>query len=554
MINNSPVQMQNINNWVVHRNKIPFCPTTGALASCNDPTTWSSFEGARAKAAQYSGIGFQAGAEPSGFIMVDLDHCIDEQGILSPFATRVCSLVKSYCEVSPSGTGLHLFCGGNLPGNAIKTLQAEIYDHQRYFTVTGKTFAEHNAPFRVLSDEELAALYTLVASARPKKETAAAATTARSKVLPDVIEHPNRYPELFSLAGVMRQKGCNEPEILAAVTEANKRCNPPHSYADLCKIAKGIMRYSDGVNDFRPSEMWVAEQFADRYKAKWRFNHTSKTWLEWTGSVWSQDTRASIFKDVAAVASKIKQLSVDTNEAAQAKKILAFGFTCENKRKIQDVLVLAGTVPQLAVIQKDIDCNTQLLNCSNGTYDLSTFSFREHRPADLLTKTCGTTYNPDAICPEFLKFVEWASCNDPGMIRHLKQFLGVCLSGDVLQYIWFWHGCGANGKTVLENVFHELLGAYSLKSPFDMLTEKVGGIPNDVARLTGARLVVCSEIPAGAVLNEALAKALTGGDIITARFLHQEFFQFTATHKLVIIGNSRPRIKGGTLASGAGCG
>jgi len=298
-------------------------------------------------------------------------------------------------------------------------------------------------------------------------------------------------------------------------------------------------------SEFRPSETWVAERFAEHYGTGWRFDHTRRAWLRWNGSFWEQDEKMSVLQVVADVARQIKLLAVETTDGDLAKKILALAIACESKKKMVDILTIAGSIPELAVTQAELDRNQQFFNCPNGTLDLETFTFREHDPHDLITKIGGTRYEPGATCSKFLEFINWVSCDDSGMVRHLQQFFGICLTGEVLQFLWFWHGCGANGKTVLENIAHELLGDYSMKSPFDMLTEKNGSIPNDVARLVGSRLVVCSEIPGGSVLNEALAKALTGGDRIAARFLHREFFEFITTHKLVIVGNNRPRIKGG---------
>jgi putative DNA primase/helicase len=70
------------------------------------------------------------------------------------------------------------------------------------------------------------------------------------------------------------------------------------------------------------------------------------------------------------------------------------------------------------------------------------------------------------------------------------------------------------------------------------------GIPNDIARLPGVRMAVCSELDEGMRFNESLVKDLTGNDTVTARFLHQEFFDFKPSHKLFICGNSKPRVIG----------
>jgi putative DNA primase/helicase len=53
-----------------------------------------------------------------------------------------------------------------------------------------------------------------------------------------------------------------------------------------------------------------------------------------------------------------------------------------------------------------------------------------------------------------------------------------------------------------------------------------------------------NETGQGARFDEAKLKDLTGGDRLTARFLHAEFFDFRPTHKLIIRGNHKPAITG----------
>ena len=68
----------------------------------------------------------------------------------------------SYTEVSPSGTGLHIFCLGELPGKGVKRPQAEMYDRGRYFTVTGDSFGPV-LPLRA-AQEAIDALYAELAT------------------------------------------------------------------------------------------------------------------------------------------------------------------------------------------------------------------------------------------------------------------------------------------------------------------------------------------------------------------------------------------------------
>ena len=52
------------------------------------------------------------------------------------------------------------------------------------------------------------------------------------------------------------------------------------------------------------------------------------------------------------------------------------------------------------------------------------------------------------------------------------------------------------------------------------------------------------EIAEGRRMNESQVKDMTGDDIMTARFLYQELFEFKPVFKLWIYGNHKPKITG----------
>ena len=70
------------------------------------------------------------------------------------------------------------------------------------------------------------------------------------------------------------------------------------------------------------------------------------------------------------------------------------------------------------------------------------------------------------------------------------------------------------------------------------------GQSNDIARLRGSRMVMASEAELGQRLAESKIKQLTGGDVIAARFLHKEFFEFRPTFKIWMAVNHKPEITG----------
>ena len=90
-----------------------------------------------------------------------------------------------------------------------------------------------------------------------------------------------------------------------------------------------------------------------------------------------------------------------------------------------------------------------------------------------------------------------------------------------------------------------LFGDYAMQTPTNtLLMKNQSYISNDLARLRATHLVVAMEANEGQKLDESLIKQMTGGDRITARFLHQEFFEFTPKFKIFLITNHLPTIHG----------
>ncbi len=107
------------------------------------------------------------------------------------------------------------------------------------------------------------------------------------------------------------------------------------------------------------------------------------------------------------------------------------------------------------------------------------------------------------------------------------------------------HGPGANGKSTFQETIAAALGDYAMRTPTEtLLVKRAGSVPNDVARLKGARFVTASETEEGRRLAESLVKDLTGQDTISARFMWAEWFDFKPTHALHLSTNHKPEIRG----------
>ena len=89
----------------------------------------------------WEGIGYEFSGD--GLYGVDLDHVLDDLGRLMPQAQEIVNKLASYTELSPSGSGLHIFVfagGADIKHHRKKNGFVEMYSEGRYFTVTGEAF------------------------------------------------------------------------------------------------------------------------------------------------------------------------------------------------------------------------------------------------------------------------------------------------------------------------------------------------------------------------------------------------------------------------------
>jgi putative DNA primase/helicase len=194
----------------------------------------------------------------------------------------------------------------------------------------------------------------------------------------------------------------------------------------------------------------------------------------------------------------------------------------------------------------ELDAGPWRLNVQNGTLDLRSGALHPHDRADLITRLAAVDYDPDAPAPAWHAFLERILGGDPELIAFVQRALGYALTGDTREQVLFiLHGSGANGKSTLLEAVGGVMGDYALVTMVDTLMVRYGStVPNDVARLRGARLVVAVEPEEGQRLAEGRVKQLTGGDRIAARFLRQEFFEFRPEFKLFLATNHKPDVRG----------
>lgn len=199
------------------------------------------------------------------------------------------------------------------------------------------------------------------------------------------------------------------------------------------------------------------------------------------------------------------------------------------------------------------DTSPYLINCLNCTVNIATGEFHPHDPTDYITKTANVVYDPDAKSTEFESFIDSIMQGDRTLVNYLQRALGYSISGATFQECFFitYGATTRNGKGTLNNTIMYMLGDYAKTAPYEVFESKKykssGGASEEIARLAGSRYVSVSEPSEDMVLNSALIKTLSGNDRITARYLYENSFEFTASFKLWINTNHLPSIPDDTV-------
>lgn len=281
------------------------------------------------------------------------------------------------------------------------------------------------------------------------------------------------------------------------------------------------------------SDEALALRFAAKHAHELRFVAPWGKWQLWNGRRWHPDeTKAAlnfsrqVCREAAAGCDKANIAST----LASAKTVGAIERLAKADRR------LAATVDQW-------DADPWLLNTPDGVIDLRTGDMRPHDPGDYITRI--TAVGPGRICPTFINFLDRITDGDGELQSFLQRVFGYALTGSTREHaLFFGYGTGANGKSVLLSTIAGILGSYHRTAPIETFTASAGDRhPTDLAGLRGARLVTAVETEEGRRWAESRIKTLTGGDPIAARFMRQDFFEFTPQFKLVIAGNHKPGLR-----------
>lgn len=562
-------------NRVGKRKKIPYFPAEDRRANITDPSSWGTYEECAANVGKHGtdGVGIVL-LGTDDLVGIDLDNVRNpETGVITAEAMAIITRFNSYTEVSPSGTGVHIWVRGHLPfGGKNDGKGREIYGKDRFIAMTGvavpgydgepqerqneidrfvaEFFPETTAiePGEVLGFGEDESYSTI-----PVVEREAQARRFLDTVEPAVEGEGGDRQTFTTIVNIIRGFDLDCPEGYALISEFNAhKCDPPWPNDEIKRkidIARKDGQLPLGCllrPRFRLTDTGNTSRLAALCGSDLRYCREDGRFLVYQGGRWAERKPDRVLamtkKVIADLWGDVAELPDGSLKDAVRKHAIRTESRVARKAMIDLVMAEKG----IAISLSDLDRDAWLLNVKNGTLDLRSGKLRCFNRDDLITKQSTVSWDPAATCPRFILFLDEIFLGDKALIGFIKRVIGYVLTGDVSeQVLIFCHGSGRNGKTTLVEIVLALLGEYGIQAAPEILSLRKGEVhPTEQADLFGVRLAAAQEVKEGGSWDERAVKALTGGDTVRARRMRQDFFQFSPTHKLLVCANHKPIVKG----------
>jgi putative DNA primase/helicase len=306
----------------------------------------------------------------------------------------------------------------------------------------------------------------------------------------------------------------------------------------------GAKRSVGGSGRF--TDLALGREFVDQYADRVRYCPAWKKWFIWDGTVWKKDDCCEIHELLTEFIRGMRRTVASGGDYRKALERQTQIFKCESLRRREAILMSAQLEKSIKIDPIELDQDPFLFNTLNGTIDLRTGELKEPMQTAFLTKCASVRFERGAAHPEWDRFLFRVMAGNARMVSFLQKAIGWTLTGDMSEQAMFiLFGTGANGKSTFLNVVTEILGNYAKTAQPESFMKKRGeSISNDIARLCGTRFVTTHEIEEGQRLSETLIKQITGQDLMTARFLYGEYFEFLPTFKVFMATNQSPAIRG----------
>ena len=598
-------EAKNMKEWALHyaemglavfplacRDKVP-AVVEGCKAATTERTTIERWWD---KNPQYN-IGIATGNKSSGLVVIDLDvdknKGIDGYDVLRDWQNKHGKLPETWQSITGRGGYHYFYKDAIVHSNRVGLYEGvDIRGEGGYIVAppsvhpNGNIYEWEQGP----EEYEIAQVDNIVNDfLKGEKQRRDSEHKTNFKV-PELIPEGKRVDTIVRLIASLRTKGLDDDAIKAAVrVENEKRCNPPLKEKELEKAVFPALKRDWQVNSpyynnfnamnendnkyvnevlkklnelnaverFPMNDRGSADLFATVFMDVSRYNPTKKDWMYYDGTRWVADQEGMRAKrNAKTLADVLVRYSATVflpDDKRQSYIKYAAGMMNYRSRN-----VMVTDAKDLNFFENmELDKDDFLLNCKNCVLDLSGDQPKalEHSADLLLSKLCNANYNPAATCTLWDKTVNEIMQGDTEKIKYLQKMSGRFLTGDTSEeeFYIFFGATTRNGKSTITELLLYLLGDYATTISPESLAIKANKDSRtaspDIAKLAGTRFVVASEPPRRMLFDSSLVKTLTGRDTVSARFLHENEFQFKPKFKLILNSNYLPVINDKTVFS-----
>ena len=492
--------------------KIPY-QITGARASPNNQGHFKSL-------AEIEDIFKKGGYDAIGIgvfdsmVVIDIDKCVSN-GKLNKFARKIVNKLKSYTEISISGTGIHIvaFASGLVFDKDRyyfnnRKLGLEIYPAgftKRFIMLTGNIVNTYdvvectdavqwvfdtymvkpnadmkvtvNAPGSYLSDETILAKMFTSANGEKTKALWNGGNDGKSASEGDLAlcnilafwcgGDAEQMDRLFRSSSRIRDKW---DEVHGAETYGNitikkaiKSCKEFYkpfgktvAAEDFNELVSVLIELKPESNPrYKHGDLGKGRLFADVFKDIARYVPERRKWYIYDGIRWVADVGSLKAMELAKNLADAITIYSTTIKDEATREFFTNDFVKKWIQRGMRTTYISDAESVYPVPMKKFDSDIYLFNVRNGTIDLKDRSFREHRPEDFITKLSPVDYMPLARSERFLQFVDEITSGDTDKAKYLQKSLGYSLTGDTrFECMFFLYGeTTRNGKgTLMESV------------------------------------------------------------------------------------------------------
>ena len=307
------------------------------------------------------------------------------------------------------------------------------------------------------------------------------------------------------------------------------------------------------------TDLGNAQMFYRLFNKFFMYDRESGQWIGWddnrrrwiSGSLARQVMSRLVQKLITKLyrhAQSRRPLRTRNGETVTPEEALKWAKATSEKGRQKAILdqVRDFPVPGVKVSKAELDQDPCLLGVANGVLDLRTGTLIENRPDLRITRYANAAYRPEAEAPIFKRFMDEICLGRQDLVDYLQEVFGYVLSGLIKEHAFFiLLGTGANGKSTLVETFLHLLGDYGIGMPgHAFLKSNSRAIRNDIARLPGVRIATSAEVNTDTSVDESMIKCTVAGDVMTARFIGKEYFDFHPQAKFFLSVNTLPKITG----------